>query len=254
MRLHNIPWILLVASLLLAGCSTVREVPAITEKGFTLSEVPADSVLARIPDYSDTLSTVRGKGKAIVSEPENSERLTLYFSGNRQKSLITIKNSLGIEGGQILSDGDSLLIYNKVDKYARKIPINAARLNDINNLASVNLVELLNMPVGDEQVEHVLESDDTYLLQLQSGGKIYVGKQRGLIRQVNRPASGGVPYSQITYDAYRAIEGLKLPRRITIFSADRQAKVDLLVQSLEVNPELEPLVVNLPDDIKIYRR
>ncbi len=253
MRINAILYLLLLFSVLLSACATTKEVPAVTGEGFEVSDTPADSITAALPDYSNALKTVKGKGKAIVSEPNNSERATLYFSGNREKSLITIKNSIGIEGGKLLSDGDSLLVYNRVDKYARKISLKDGSLNNINNLASVNILEMLNMAVAGGSVEEVLQNKNSYLLQLQSGGKIYVSKESNVIKQINRPRSSGLPYSQIRYDGYSTIEGLKLPRRITIFSADESAKVDLLIQSLEVNPELDELTIDLPDDIKIYR-
>lgn len=239
---------------IMSACSTVREVPAVEQRNFQESQTPIDSVVATLPDYSDTFNTVKGKGKAIVSEPENSERVTILFSSNREKSLITIKNSIGIEGGQLLTDGDSLLVYNKVDKYARKLSVSGGDLDDINNLATVNILEILNKPVSAKEIRQIWENEEAYLLRLQSGASIFVGKENGLIKQIDQPQEPGIPYSQIKYEGYERIEGLKLPRRITIFSADKSAKVDLLIQSLEVNPELGELEIDLPDDIKIYRR
>lgn len=239
---------------MITACSTVREVPAVEKGNFEVSQTPIDSVVAALPNYRDTFKTVKGKGKAIVSEPENSERVTILFSSNREKSLITIKNSIGIEGGQLLTDGDSLLVYNKVDKYARKLSVTGSDLDDINNLATVNILDILNTPVSAGEVQKMWENDETYLLQLQSGASVFVGKRNRLIQQIDQPQRSGIPYSQIKYDGYEQIEGLKLPRRITIFSADKSAKVDLLLQSLEINPEIGVLEIDLPDDIKIYRR
>ena len=244
--------------ILLAGfvtaCSTVKEVPAVEKGNFTSSTTSPDSIMAAIPNYSDNFTTVKGKGKAIVSEPENSERVTLYFSSNRRKSLITIKNSLGIEGGKLLTDGDTLLVYNKVDHYARKIPVQNSNLDNINNLASINILGILNVPVSSGEVDRVLENVSTYLLQLKTGSSIYVNKNNLLIQQIDRPPSSTLPYSQIKYDGYEEVDGLKMPRRITIFSADKSAKIDLLIQSLEINPALGDLNIDLPDDIKIYRQ
>jgi hypothetical protein len=253
MRINATLPFLVLFFVLISACATTKEVPAVTGEGFEASDTPADSITAVLPDYSSILKTVKGKGKAIISEPNNSNRVTLYFSGNRDKSLITIKNSIGIEGGQLLSDGDSLLVYNKVDKYARKISLKNGTLDNINNLASVNILKMLNMTLADESTQEVLENKSSYLIQLQSGGKIYVNKEKKVIEQINRPRSTGLPYSQIRYDGYSTIESLTLPRRITIFSADKSAKVDLLIQSLEVNPELDELAIDLPEDIKFYR-
>lgn len=253
---RSIIGILLMAALyLFSACATSKPKPvAAGANEFKPSQTTADSIAGQIPDYSISLETVKGKGKAIISEPENSQRATLYFASNRQKSLITAKNSIGIEGGKLLADGDSLLIYNKVDDYARIISIRNNDLQRINNLASINLLEILNIPVRAGQIEDVLEHENTYLLRLKSGGKIFVNKKTLLVRQVDQPTTTGLPYSRILYDAYDKVNGLTLPRKITIFSADKSAKINLLIQSLQVNPKLDELKIDLPPDIKIYRQ
>lgn len=251
MNIFKVSTFILLFVLFLSACSTTE---IITNENFRTSDTNVDSIMAGIPDYSASLNTVKGKGKAIISEPENSQRVTLYFSSNRQKSLITAKNSIGIEGGKLLTDGDSLLVYNRIDKYARKISIKNGDLQQINNLASINLLEILNFPMTNKQVKEVSENENSFLLQLKSGGQVYVKKEDNLVQQIDQPASSQLPYSRIIYDAYDTVDGLSLPRRITIFSADKSAKIQLLIQSLEVNPELGELTIDLPDDIKIYRQ
>lgn len=255
-RRHIAFGMLWVATLyLLASCATSKPKPIAEEDiKFTEAAIPADSIARRIPDYSTSLMAVKGKGKAFISEPGNSQRATLYFESNRQRSLITAKNSIGIEGGELLTDGDSLLVYNKVDDYAQIISIKNNDLRSINNLASVNLLDILNIPVQAEQIRNVREHKNTYLLNLESGGKVFVNAQTSLVRQIDQPTSTGLPYSRILYDGYEKINGLMLPRKITIFSADKSAKIDLLIQSLQVNPALGKLEIDLPNDIKIYRQ
>ena len=240
---------------LLSACATSKPEPVSnTGRSFTPSNVSADSIAARIPNYSSSLMTAKGKGKAFISEPGNSQRTTLYFKSNRQKSLITAQNGIGIEGGKLLTDGDTLLVYNKIDDYAQIISIKDNNLHRINNLASINLLDILNIPIRAVQIDEVLENETTYLLRLSSGGEAYVNKKDALVRQLDQPASAGLPYSRILYDGYQKINGLILPRKITIFSTDQTAKIDLLMQSLEVNPKLGELTIDLPDDIKIYRQ
>lgn len=239
---------------LMEACATTKDISSVNEKNFHSSPVSADSLAAQVPDYRNQLSTVKGKAKAIVSGPKKSNRVTLYFSGSRQQSLITVKNSIGIEGAKILASGDSLLIYNKIKKYARKISASQGSLNDVNHLASVNLLKLLNYPVDGKNIHRVMESDKLYLLLQKSGGKIYIGKNNGLIHRVVEPRSAKLPYSKIIYSGYERIGGLTLPRRITIFSANRSTKIDLLVQSLKINPTLKKLSIDLPKGTKIYHQ
>jgi hypothetical protein len=239
---------------LITGCATTQKVSTPGNKNFHSSTASADSITARIPNYKGTLSSVKGKAKAIVSGPEKSNRVTLHFSGNRQKSLIIVKNNIGIKGAKILANGDSLLIYNKVDNYARKISVKRADINGIDHLASINLLKLLNYPLKKGDISSILANKKSYLLRLQSGGSVYISKKNDLIQQIQQPPSSGMPYSKIIYSGYNSVEGLTLPRKITIFSTDQSTRIDLLVQSLTINPSLGKLTIDLPRDIKIYHR
>lgn len=247
----------LLMLLFITSCRTSREVASEPDpKAFTESDMAVSRLIQKIPDYSTTLTAIRGKGKAIVSEPGTTDRVTVLFASNKKKSLVTVKNGIGVEGGQILSDGDSLLIYNKIDKYARRVSIRDGDLHRINNLASLNILDLINFTVEAGQIEQIKENanENLYLLLLSNGGKIYVDRDTGFVQEVEQPLSAGLPYSRIVYDAYSKIEGFMLPRRITIFSADKVSKVNLLVQSLDINPELDDLEIDLPENITLYRR
>lgn len=247
---NRFPYLLFLLVFITAACSTSKE--TVSESEYSATSVEATKITRSLPDYSGSLSTLKGKGKAIVSEPGNNERVTIYFSSNRSKSLVTVRNGIGIEGGKLLTDGDSLLVYNKIDKFARKISIREGSLNRINNLASLNILDIINFTVDSSQVRQVLESEGSYRLRLNSGARIFVDKGTGLIMQVEQPRSSNLPYSRIEYEAYSEINGFMLPRRITIFSADKNSKVNLLVQSLEINPELEELEIELPKNTKVY--
>ncbi|MGM0546326.1 MAG: DUF4292 domain-containing protein [Bacteroidota bacterium] len=222
------------------------------EGDFRPSSAEISEILNQLPDYSSELTTATGKGRAIVSEPENTERVTILFSSNRQKSLVTIRNGIGIEGGQLLTDGDSLLIYNKVDKYARKVPVESGKLDRINRLASLNILDMMNYSVSEEQVQHLLESESSYQLQLQGGGRIFIDKDNFTIRKIEQPRSSNLPYSIIEYDSYAQIEGFTLPRRISIFGSEGESKVALQITSLDLNTELDSLTITIPDDIDIF--
>jgi hypothetical protein len=231
------------------SCSSSQK---LVDDNFRPAEENLSQTINQLPDYSDDLQSVEGKGRAIVSEPGNTERVTIRFASNKQKSLVTIRNGLGIEGGELLTDGDTLLIYNKVDKYARKVPVQGAKLNRINRLASLNILDMLNYSVKEEDVEQFLESETLYRLQLKTGTKVYIDKNSATIRQIIQPTSTNLPYSKIEYDAYTSLKGFALPRRISIFGADGDSKIALQLTALELNPALDELTIKLPDDIPIY--
>jgi hypothetical protein len=220
---------------------------------FSKSLVSVEEVLAKIPDYSGQLIAAKGNGRAIVSEPGTSERVSIEFSSNRELSLITIKNRLGIEGGAMLVDADSILMYFKVDKIAQKVSVNDGHLTSINELASVNLLDLLNFTLDVKSVLEVYESDEYYLLRLNTDGGATVNKVRGFITNVKHPPNSGLPYSEIRYENYGQLENYTLPRKITIFSADGLSKVVFQIRTLQVNPDDLVLKLAIPDDIPIQR-
>lgn len=244
-------YLLFILVLFAAACSTPRVATVDENTEFTRSSMELDSIMAGVPNYSSSLMTIAGKGKAFVSEPGNNERVTINFSGNRQRSLVTIKNALGIEGGKILSEGDSLLIYNKVDNIAQKVPVTSGKVSSVQHLASVNIVQMMNYVPDFNQVRSVYESDDRYLLAMNNGAEVFIHKNTLNVVRVDQPRRSGLPYSRIVYEAYGTIGEFKLPRRVTIFSADARSKVALLIQSLEVNPGELDLRIDLPNDVKL---
>ncbi|MEX0608450.1 MAG: DUF4292 domain-containing protein [Balneolaceae bacterium] len=241
---------LIVVSTAFTACSTSR---TISTGEFSDSTIPAEMIVSEIPNYEDKLQTLSGKGRALVSEPGNSERLTIDFEANNELSLLTIKNRIGIEGGQMLVDQDSILIYSKIDKVAQKISIFDGRLTSLNELASINILDLINYKVDAAEVEEVLEDNNSYQLRLVNGAEVFVNKANGQVLQVDQTQYGAAPYSRIMYEGYGEIEGYTLPRKITIFSTDGDSKVAFLIQSLQINPDGLHLSIDIPNDIIIKR-
>lgn len=242
---------LLMGSVFLMSCSSSQK---LTKGGFQISSADAASVVSSLPNYTQNLQTLKGKGRAIVSEPNNTDRVTLLFSSNRSKSLVTIRNGIGIEGGKLLTDGDTLLVYNKVDNYARKIPVHGGELSRINKLASLNILNMLNYTIDAGEVATVMENETHFKLTLTSGTQIFVDKKERVINEVIQPANTSLPYSRIHYEAYSKLEQFTLPRKIAIFGTEGKSKIALQLQSLQLNPSLDPLMINLPEDIRIYYR
>ncbi|WP_290963479.1 DUF4292 domain-containing protein [Gracilimonas sp.] len=235
---------------IISSCTSTRTV---TEGDFTRVEIPKEEVVSQIPNYATELDAIKGKGRALVSEPGNSDRVTIDFEANRELSLLTFQNRIGIEGGQMLVDSDSILIYNKLDKIAQKISIYDGRMTTLNELASINILDLLNFKVYAGDVQSVWESNNSYQLRLKNGARVFVNKEKGWVQQVDQTRRGLAPYSRIIYESYGELNGFTLPRKITIFSADGDSRVVFLVRSLEVNPGKLNLEIDIPNDINIQR-
>lgn len=237
--------------LLLAGCGTSQPmVPG----GLSESELSSEELINLIPDYRESLHTVTGTGRALVSEPDGSDRVTLQFQSNREESLITVRTSVGVEGGQIYVDRDSLLIYNRVDRIAEKVPLAMSSLSSVGSIASLNMLDLFNYTFEAADIESIYEDNGNYVAVLKNDSRISIEKSGGRVTEVVHAESDeNAPYSRIEYEGYAEIEKFTLPRKITIFSRDKQSRATFLVQQLEVNETLPPLGIDLPDDIPIYR-
>ncbi|MBO6535280.1 MAG: DUF4292 domain-containing protein [Balneolaceae bacterium] len=240
-------------SLIFISCKSTAPAINTDVSNYSLSNDSITEVLEKTPDYSGQITSITGKGRAIVSEPGNSERATIDFSADTLLSLLTIKNRIGIEGGAMLVDQDSILIYYKLDNIAQKVAISDGRLTSLNELASINLIDLLHFKLTEESVVEVYESDETYLLRLATDGGVIVDRDEYLIREVRQPYGTGLPYSKLIYENYGALNGYTLPRKITILSADGNSKVVFQIRSLQLNPESLNLQLDIPSNIIIDR-
>lgn len=244
--------LLLFSAILLYGCGTPRTATDFEDLETAL--ITPDSLVSLIPDYGEQLHTITGSGRALVSEPGNSERVTVQFHSDREKSLLTIRTSIGIEGGQILIDRDSLLIYNKVDNIAQKVSPERSRLSSVGSIASLNMLDLFNFRVEREEIDRIFVDGGSYIVLLQNRATVEVDRSSGHVLRVDRSLSDPpVPYKSIEYEGYAEISGFQLPRKITIFSGDGQSRATFLVQQLHVNGKLPPLTIELPEDIPIQR-
>lgn len=244
----------LFLALLLAGCATFRTADSDREPELRPATITADSLLSQVPNYSDELHTIDGSGRALVSEPGSSERVIINFQSTRSTSLITIRTGAGIEGGKILVDGDSLLIYNTVDKIAEKVSVTQSNLSSVGSIASLNMLDLFNFVVEPEEVDRVFEDDRSYVLFLNNEATVRISKTGFMVEEVNQPSGlPGRPYRKIEYEGYSDISGFQLPRKITILSSDEQSRAVFLVQRLQVNGKLPPLTIDIPDNVEIRR-
>lgn len=237
---------------LLSACSTTEVFTGV--EGLEFADISAEELTALIPNYSNELFTVSGGGRAIVSEPGNSDRVTIRFHANRDEGLINVRNSAGIEGGQIYVDRDSLLVYNRLDKIAEKVSLQHGRLTSVGSIASVNLIELLNYTFDADEVDRIYDDGDQFVVLMHNESLIRVTKRSGFIQNVVHASDrSAAPYSRIDYDGYAQINSFHIPRRVTIYSFDGRSRAALLVQQLELNVELPELGIDLPDDVTLKR-
>lgn len=241
-----------VSALFAAACSSSKSM--LSFQDMEPASITADSLDSLIPDYQKNLHSLSGNGRAIVSQPGNSDRVTIEFYSDREQSLLIFRAGIGVEGGQILVDRDSMLIYNRVDNYAEKMSTSQSSGSSVGSIASVNIVELFNYTFNKSSIANIYEDERYYAIEFNNSATALISKKEGLVLEVDQTGADEIlGYSKIIYEGYAQIDGFYLPRKITIFSNDGRSRATFLVQKLDVNSILPPLEIDMPADIPIYR-
>jgi hypothetical protein len=240
---------LLFALLLFAGCRAPLELLETGE--LERADISTEELVDMVPDYSDKLLTLSGSGRAFISQPGNSDRVTVDFHSNREASLVTFRNRLGMEGGQLLVEEDSVLVYNRIDKVAEKISLKDANLTEVGTLATINLVELFHYPFHRGEITEIYQDDQYFVAITADRTRITIDNNSGFIMDLQTHPDSGAPYSRISYESYESQEGFYLPKKITIFSQDGSTRVTMLVRHLQANKELPELKIQIPDEVPI---
>ncbi|MEX2586313.1 MAG: hypothetical protein WD315_07935 [Balneolaceae bacterium] len=233
----------------LVGCQTPHTLLEIGD--LEPSSMGSEEFLSLPPDYHTSLEGISGSGRLLISQPGNSDRLSLVFHSDRSASLITFRNRVGMEGGKLLATRDSILVYNRIEKQAERYPLREGHLTELGALATVNLTDLFHFSVSELEIDSVYEDDNHFIGFTPDGVRITVEKDRSYILEVRYPKQSGHPYSRVQYESYENYGSFFLPRKITLFSPGGETRLILLVQQLEANPNLPPLRIDLPGDTTI---
>jgi hypothetical protein len=228
-------------------------------EGLTRAEIPADSLIIYmkaqqgITQHPEGVHALRGRAAARVSMPGSSEQATLRFTSDPQQSLLSFRNNLGIEGGRIYADTDSVLIYDRIEKTAQKMSLEASRYALLNGFTAFNIITLLFPDIQTRPAPQVFEDAERWVILTGAGRQYEIGKENGLLSRVRNPAADPMAYNQFIFSEYATIDGIQLPRRIQILSNDEESSIFLIVQALEINPEDPDFDPQIPDDITIER-
>lgn len=235
--------------LIVSACATPY---AVFETGeLTEAEISIDQFHEGLLQYGENLQTLSGNGRLLISQPGNSDRLSLDYHSDRQASLITFRNRIGIEGGRILVSSDSLLFYNRIDRIAERHSLRNGNLTELGALATVNLTELFNYPVNRDSLAALYETEYHFIAFSYGGTRITTDKQDGNILEVRFDPAEETRYSRVIYEEHADFDGFILPRKITIFGREGETRLTLLVRQLRINAPLPPLQIEIPDEIPV---
>ncbi len=250
---RNTAYAAVIALLIVVSGCAVPETLQLDEGTFITSEVEKEIFFERYAEKNQTLNAISGRASVQVSEPGRTERANIRFRSDRLHSLLLISNNLGIEGGRIYSDPDSVIVYNRIEEVAHKMSHEEAAWFYLNGIGAMNLIRMLHPITAPEQIDAIYESDDFFLIRTNHGDRHFVSREQMSLRRTERPTHHPQAYSTFSFDNYAEIEGHRLPRRIQILSTDETSNIFLVIRALEVNPTELEFDPGIPGDVALIR-
>ena len=245
-------FILIVAAFLLASCAT-RPPSVIQDGDFEQSEDDAEYVLSQLSYYGSDVNTLEGRARARISEPGVSEQATVSFVSDRTRSLLSFRNSLGVEGGRIFSDRDSVTFYDRIEQRAWITDIETSRTMLLSGFTAFNLIDFLLPEFDPEDVSGIYENSDSWLLLFDDFRQVVISKSGGEILQMTFLADDPDIYNTFRFEHHARLSGIVMPRSIRILSNDGKSNIFLMIQALEVNPSDPSFDIRIPNDIVIEK-
>ena len=237
---------------LFSACSTPGTLQ-LEEGAFVPSGIGKEVFFGQYAENNLVPQAVSGRASVQVSEPGHTERANVHFRSDRYQSLLLIRTSLGIEGGRIYSNPDSVIVYNRIDEVAHKMSHYDASWFYLNGIGAMNLLSMLYPLTGPEQIEAIYETDEYFLVETRYGDRHILDRERLLLRRTERNALHPEAYSTFEFGNHAELDGHRLPRRIQILSYDEKSNIFLVIRSLEINPSDLEFDPGIPDNIDIIR-
>lgn len=246
------PGLIIVLLALLTACSVPE--PLLIEEGtFTQSDIEKEAFFELYSEQNRIPEAMRGRASVQISEPGQTERASVRFRSDRRRSLLLIRNNLGIEGGRIYSDIDSVVVYNRIEETAHKMSHDDAARFYLNGIGAMNLIRMLDPLTGPGQINALYENEAYFLVETIDGGRHILDRDQLLLRRSERRPEHPEAYSSFTFSNHAEIDGYRLPRRIQILSYDEKSNIFLVIRSLETDPAGLDFDPGIPSDIELIR-
>ncbi len=247
------PLLILFVMMGFAVSCAPREVLRLETGEFEPSDIEIETFFRDYTETNSTLQTLSGRASVQVSEPGHSERLTVTFRSSRDYSLLKLRNNLGVEGGRIFSDPDSVVVYNRLEDEAHKMSHADAAWYYLNGVAAINLIRILHPITDAGHISDIYENKEYFLVETVRGERHFIDREHLRLRRTERHAQHPEAYSTFQFENYAEIDGYQMPRRIQILSQDEKSNIFFVLRALEINPSSLDFDPEIPGHIEIIR-
>lgn len=242
----------LIGVLVLSACSSPKSITLDDE--FSPTNQNPQEVLDRVNAPVTPIVALSGRARAQYSGPGSSDRSTMAFTSDRERSLFIFRNNLGIEGARLLVEPDSVTLYNRIDQTAQ---IFGTQNRDIildYGFYAVNLLGILNPDVVDRAPRRVLENETSWLLIFDDQTRMVFDKSSGHLMRLEFASQSAVDFSTYLFANHTEHRGYWLPRNIQILSTDQKSSIFLNIQSYEIDPAMLNFTLDIPSHVRIDRQ
>lgn len=223
-------------------------------ENFEPSAQNATELLARLRPLYTPVATLSGRGRAQISGPGTSERSTITFASDRDRTLLTFRNSLGIEGGRLLVEPDSVTLYNRIDQYAQRIGVRDQDIMLENGFYAVNMLSVLDPDLLARQPRRAFENQESWMIVFDDQSRMTFDRATGYLTRFDLPGMQNLTFSAYIFGNHVTSDGYAMPRTIQIISNDRRTTVTIQVQSFEINAAMPELRLDIPPQVRIIRQ
>lgn len=234
---------------MLSACNSIKPLEHPEYNQFEKSELSPASVL---PDTALPFQSLSGKSKVQFYGKQINERANATFKANRERSLIKLSNSLGIEGVHLLITPDSVTEYNRVDEMVTKTSLR--NYQEATNTIKIPL-HLYQLFFPWRSISWGSAFENEQYLQLRAPGAVlYVEKESGDITEYMQWRKKDNVRIKALYDAYTNVNGFSVPRKIQVFVYDeteenaKPERLYILIQKIEATGYKE-ISLSYPDSV-----
>lgn len=239
--------------LLFAACTprivTIEE----GDEVFVPSSRNAAQVLEEIRGNQPPILALSGRARAQLSTPGSTDRSSVIFVSDRTRTLLTFRNSLGIEAGKLLVEPDSVTLYNRIDQYAQRVSASNQDVLLDNGFYAVNMLNVLSPNLENLVPRSLHESDESLRFTFDDHSRMVFSKSTGELIRMEFRVLSPVAFSTYLFANAMNVSGHSLPRNIQVLSNDRRSSIYLTIQSYEVNPGNLNFNLDIPSNITIQR-